>query len=196
MTERYVRAGVMPRETRSPQQRFAEATLAVCRSLVGTQEIGRNGGPAVEQFLRFVGIHEPSPWCTAVACWALNQAALAIGARGDTCPDFPSGAKLWRWALRHPLECVLVDVDRIRPGDVVVMGSSLEKARRIRRGRLASGHTMIAASAVTCYGPLMFDTYEGNTNPQGHREGQGFYARKRNWTDARLVGAIRFRPIF
>jgi len=176
----------------SLQWRYREAIREVARECVGVRELPGNRGPFVERVLRHVGILEPSPWCTAVACWILQEAALRIGC-DDTCPDLASGAKLWRWALEHPDLCTLVlDARELMPGDVVVMGSTEAKAARIRRGSLASGHTWIADS-VEAHG--VHASAEGNTSPEGVREGQGFYRRQRAFTAPLVVGGIRFLAI-
>lgn len=200
MAERYADYSIMPRETHpafSLQDRYASEIVSVCEYLcsLNIREATWNSGPWVDKFLRFAGMSEAAPWCTSVACWVLQEAATRAGATDDTCPDYPSGAKLARWALKHPGQCVIIrDAIDLQAGDVVIMGSTPAKARAIRRGRLRSGHTYIAGGMAL--GPEgRHPTFEGNTNAEGAREGDTFRRRVRAWTDPRVALAIRFLAI-
>lgn len=188
---------VIPRESPPPltlDQRYGSAIVSAARLLVGKREQRGNRGPFVARLLRAVGILDPAPWCTAFAVDCCHVAAAAIGRRSN-CPRYASGAKLWRWALRHREDVDLVELaEDLRPGDVVILGATAAKAARIRAGRLASGHTYISTSAA--YGPQgIHDTVEGNTDASGSRDGGGVEERIRAWSDPRLVGAIRFAAL-
>lgn len=162
---------------------------------LGKREVGNNSGPFVDRLLRYVGIYRPAPWCTAAAVTILHEAAQHLGGV-STCPRVASGAKLWRWAMRNPAKAERIrHAEDLRPGDVVIMGSTVAKADRIRRGRLASGHTWIAGSSATDKDGYHV-SFEGNTNLGGSRDGQGFLSRTRTFADPRVVGGIRFQALY
>lgn len=191
---------VMPLSAPDPRptvaQLYSEAIVYVAQQYVGTREIGVNAGPVVERMLRFVGLRRGQPWCAAAVATILHEAAANLGLV-STCPTgllAASATKLWRFALRNPeLAMAITDPLEIRPGDVGVMTSDARRARDVReRGSLSRGHTWVCTS-----GPLdelgAHGSAEGNTSPQGERDGQGFCVRRRpGYGDPRFVGVVRF----
>lgn len=201
MSERFSHYEIIPPAMPEPeaplQDRFVREILLECERLcsLDVREVTWNRGPVIDRALRFVGILEPSPWCTAIACLVLQTAAINAGAEDDTCPDYASGAKLVRWALAHPELCDIVwHAEDLRPGDIGIMGATVAKAKRIARGSLASGHTVIIAGRAEGRHRLA-QTFEGNTNAAGSREGDTFCARHRSCADKRWVCGIRFRAV-
>lgn len=202
MSERFGQYEICPPAMPEPevplQERFVREILLECERLcsLDVREVAWNRGPVIDKALRFVGILEPSPWCTAIACLVLQTAAVNAGAVDDTCPDYASGAKLVRWALANPELCELVwEAEDLRPGDIGIMGATAAKAARIARGSLASGHTVIIAGRVAAGRHKLVPTFEGNTNAAGSREGDTFCARHRSVADERWVCGIRFRAV-
>lgn len=193
---------VMPPEAPDPrptvEQLYREAIVYVAEQYVGTREIGVNAGPVVERMLRLVGLRRGQPWCAAAVATILHEAAANLGLV-STCPTgllAASATKLWRFALRHPdLATAITDPALVMPGDVGVRvaTSKLHRVEGVReRGSLTSGHTWICTS-----GPLdahgAHATAEGNTSPQGSRDGQGFFLRRNpGYSDPRFVGVVRF----
>jgi hypothetical protein len=180
----------------APLAGYGDAIVDVAISYLGKREIGNNSGPFVDRLLRYVGIYRPAPWCTAAAVTILHEAAARLDGV-STCPKAASGAKLWRWALRHPEACdIISEPEHLQAGDVVIMGATVRKADLIRLGKLASGHTWIAGSiASEIEGGGYHVSFEGNTNLGGSRDGQGFMSRTRTFIDPRVVGAIRFQAL-
>lgn len=193
---------VMPLEAPDPRDTvealYSDAIVYVAESYVGEREVGRNGGPVVERMLRFVGLRRGEPWCAAAVATILHEAAGNLGLV-STCPTgllAASATKLWRFALRNPdLATAITDPALVMPGDVGVRVATakLHRVEDVRElGSRVSGHTWICTS-----GPLdahgAHATAEGNTSPQGGREGQGFYLRRSpGYGDPRFVGAVRF----
>lgn len=203
MADRYIPFEQLATEVPPPPSpemladQYASRIMEVCEHLctLDIRETSWNSSPWIDTFLAHAGIRDPAPWCTSAACWVLQEAARRMGARDDTCPDLPSGAKLAQWALDHPDLCTIIWTARdLQAGDVVIRGATVAKTARIRRGSLASGHTYIAASIAD--GPHgMHRSFEGNTNEAGSREGDTFCARHRAWDDPLRAFAIRFKAI-
>lgn len=168
--------------TAGQQARNTACLLKVAAARLHIREAtGRNDGPAIDAMLRLVGSPLRSPWCGAEQAQQQRLCGLPF-------PRHAGAAK--SWAAERPrtyfLQGVRGTVDSLKPGHQVMfyypalgriahVGRAIAPGRSIRKGRPARG----------------WYTIEGNTNPQGSREGGGvhrlfrlrseFYAAA-NWT--------------
>lgn len=198
MADRYVSFESLPTEVPAPPTAeevadiYASGVVKRAESYIGVREKGRNRGPIIDRALAFVGVTEPAPWCTAIAVAIQHEGAADMGFK-STCPKVASGAKLWRWAMKHPeAATIFSDFSSLRAGDIGIKGRTVLHAARIRAGRLAQGHTWTAAT-ISADG--RHGTLEGNTSPAGSREGDGFYRRSRSHEDPTFVGWVRFKAV-
>ncbi|MFF5381636.1 peptidoglycan-binding protein [Pedobacter suwonensis] len=125
--------------------------LQVAEKELGVRESsGNNDGPRVAEYLSYVHVPEGSAWCAAFVSWVFGQAG------------YPVPRTAWSPAL-FPLS---KRTKQIRPA--VVFGIYFSQFRRIAHCGLVErqdGDWMI--------------TIEGNTNPDGSREGDGVYRKRR-----------------
>jgi len=136
-----------------------EAVLLLARSQLWVRERGGdNRGEVVEQYLRTVHLGASEPWCAAFVSWVDSQAVTQwpLPLTASCQALYEAGAKkqfVQNWAV---------------PGSVFVLW-------RPRLQRFA--HTgFIVAQAGNGWA-----TIEGNTNPDGGREGYGVFARTRTF---------------
>lgn len=129
-----------------------EALLAQCAEDRNTQESprGSNRGKRVEQMLRYTGLGGGYPWCAAaVATWGVE-------ALGESWP-VPRSADcdaLLAWAKRR----VCLHASSPQRGDIFLVMKSADDAI----------HTGIVSSVID---ENTIQTWEGNTNNDGSREG-------------------------
>lgn len=133
------------------------------RKLVGVKEkTGNNDGEMVEKILATVGLGKGFPWCAAAVKYVLLRAkifsAKRINGMALSCENksaFVYTGRKW-----------IMDM---KSGDVFTLYYA--KLKRI-------GHTGFVDKITNKeYGTVI--TYEGNTNPGGSRDGDGFYMRIR-----------------
>ncbi|MBB4106678.1 peptidoglycan-binding protein [Pedobacter zeae] len=128
-----------------------EKLLQIAKKELGVREAsGRNDGPRVAAYLRYVNIGEGSPWCAAFVSWVFGQAGYSA----------PRTA--WSPAL-FPVNKRTQEVSR-----AVVFGIYFNQLKRIAHCGFAErrdGDWLI--------------TIEGNTNMAGSREGDGVYRKRR-----------------
>lgn len=129
-----------------------------------------NGGPRVNQYLASVGLGTGFSWCAAFAYWCYQQAADSLGVKN---PMVKTAGCLDAWnrapaagAKRIPSN----DPARVMAGQVFVMdhGGGLGHMGIVER---------VDGGNLT--------TIEGNTGPDGTREGLGVFERK-----ARTIASI------
>lgn len=137
-----------------------ETVLHVAAATTWVREIGPNRGQAVEAILRRVGLPPGQPWCAAYVAW-IGWAVLAR-----------------RWPLPLVGGCVsLHDASRQRGliqstpavGAVFLLWSE-------ELGRYAHTGFVVGPTAQGAW-----HTVEGNTSPDGSREGTGVFERVRRW---------------
>lgn len=126
--------------------------VAAARKEIGTREGDvPNTGPKVSQYLRYVGIKTPAPWCAAFVSYVFKQAGYPAP-RTAWSPDLFPAKRL---------------VGEARPG--VVFGIYFSSLKRI-------AHCGIVEDVK---GSWVFSV-EGNTNTDGSREGNGVHRRVRH----------------
>lgn len=125
---------------------------------------GSNRGTAVDYWVQEAGLDPAGgyPWCAAFVGQVGRQ---ALG-RAWPCPRTASVAALVRWA--EGLHEVLTTAPAV--GDLFALWEPALTPPRF-------GHTGIV-TAVLSGG--RFQTVEGNTNPDGSREGYGVFVRRRS----------------
>ena len=138
-------------------------------SQIGVQEIpeNSNAGPAVEKYLKSVGLGKGYSWCLAFVFWCTKEASKELGVLN---PLFKTAGVLHAWN-NTPLE------NRFalpQAGDIFIMDFG--------KGQ---GHTGIVEKVVG----LDVWTIEGNTNDEGSREGYEVCRRRRKTT--MIKGFIR-----
>jgi hypothetical protein len=125
-------------------------TLEKAVSQIGVQEIPKNSnaGPAVEKYLKSVGLGKGYAWCMAFMYWCAKEAATELNVVN---PLKKTAGVLAMWNASPHLR-----VQNPVPGDIMILdyGKGL-------------GHTGIVEKVVGSN----IHTIEGNTNDEGSREG-------------------------
>lgn len=184
----------------SPHDSYAARVVEAARSQLGVREVGRNRGPAVDEYVRAVGL-DPSgrhPWCMAFVYWCHAKAAAELGGT-TSCPRTAGAVKSWQLARKRRVltflpEHVLYGAIELRPGDqfVRVRHGHPEDVAPALAGRLRRGHTGIVVK-VGSSGQVQ--TIEGNTNAAGSREGDGVYEKELDLASDVLVGFARHQLV-
>jgi hypothetical protein len=136
-----------------------------------TELTGRNDGPAVEMFLRSVGLGKGYPWCMAFVYWCCKQAAAKLGLKN---PLKQTGGVLDEWESKYGEH-----IQSPEPGAIFILKHN------------EGYHTGICTSDLL-RGDV-FHTIEGNTNANGSREGTSVLRKVRS-VDG-IVGFIRLVDI-
>lgn len=134
-----------------------DVVLRFAKSQLYVREIGPNAGQPIEEYQRVCGARKGDPWCACAVSWC-GKSALE--------EDWPLIVTAGCQALYEDAKKKGFLVDTPRRGDVFVMWHA-------SLGRYA--HTGFVEAAV---GKSVV-TLEGNTNPNGGREGYGWFRRKR-----------------
>lgn len=130
-----------------------------------TEATGHNDGPAVESYLKAVGLGKGYAWCMAFVYWCAKQAAKKLNLVN---PLKATGGVLDEWASGRGTH-LTVPV----PGCIFIM-------------KHASGYHTGIVTGVFPNGLL--HTIEGNTNSNGSREGTAVLRKIRYTAD--MVGFI------
>ncbi len=206
----FATAGSEPVDGRQPGHGISQANPAVQRvrqiytSQIGIREKQPNSGPAVEEYLRYVGLPKGNPWCAAFVCWVLGKAGVENPGTGWSPGLFPVNKVIWErkkeWTMDSGQWTMRKDLKDER--GKVKEGSQLN----VENGKLKAGGG-VGSIAVPLTGDVFgiyfqekkriahvgfvdqWDgtwvvTVEGNTNMSGSREGDGVYRKRR------LVGSI------
>ena len=128
-------------------------SLKFAQSQNGVQEVPRNSnaGPAVESYLKSVGLGKGYAWCMAFVYWSVKQAATQLN---TTSPLIKTGGVLRQWNEVNPK---MKFTKNPQAGDIFIMDYGK-----------GVGHTGFVIE-VLANGSLK--TIEGNTNDEGSREG-------------------------
>lgn len=138
--------------------KLGKKTLVVAITQLGVQEIPKNSnaGPAVEKYLKSVGLGKGYAWCMAFVYWCTKESATQLGllnplSRTAGVLDMCNKEK----------DLVVTDP---QPGDIFIMDFG--------KGQ---GHTGIVEKVEK----NLIHTIEGNTNDEGSREGYEVCRRQR-----------------
>ncbi len=135
-----------------------DEALRIAVTQVGVRETSRNSGPEVDAYLSSVGQPPGRPWCAAFVHWCFDVGAASVNL-GNPCPHTAGALRLWA------LSPAKAQHEEPEPGDVFVIDH---------------GHGLGHVGFVLAVGPTgHLDTIEGNTAPNGAREGDGVYQRTR-----------------
>jgi hypothetical protein len=134
---------------------LAEATRIIMLAQEGVSEIGTtNTGPEVNEYLASVHLPGGYPWCSALLCWSIQQAAKQL----NVTPEFKYGASAYKlWTTNQDL--ILTEP---MPNCAVIKNEGVNSAGH------AVGHVMFLLN-VNDNGSL--NVISGNTNLAGSREG-------------------------
>ena len=162
-------------------------SVAFAEEAAKVREVGgENRGPRVEEYLSSLGMPAGSAWCAAFIAWCIMKS------RGLSKPPFwcsGSTVTMWQKASRktsHAESCTpLCDGyrDRVQPGWIMVRARDEEGLAEVRKGNWSLGHCGIVHKVDA----LGFETFEGNTDAGGSREGEGVYSRRYSWNDKNIA---------
>lgn len=150
-----------------------KAALDIAISQIGVMESprGSNRGPQVDEYLRSVGLDPEGnhyAWCMAFVYWSYNKAATELNRSN---PLVKTAGCLYHWnnavkkgARRITREQAMDNPGLIKPGHIFIMDHGG-----------GAGHTGLVERVEG--GRII--TVEGNTGPDGTREGIGVYRRTR-----------------
>lgn len=138
---------------------LGQKTLAVSITQLGVEEIPKNSnaGPAVEKYLKSVGLGKGYAWCMAFVYWCTKEASIQLGI---TNPLAKTAGVLAMLNFKKELV-----VKEPQSGDIFIMDFG--------KGQ---GHTGLVEKVEK----NIIHTIEGNTNDDGSREGYKVCRRKRN----------------
>jgi hypothetical protein len=128
------------------------------------REVGANNhGPDVERYLRASGLGEGYPWCAAFVTFHLLQAGMPL----SMVPD--NSASACNWLLKGPGH--RVPASALQPGDLFGWCAT----------STWKGHIGFVLRVYQKDGETWIETIEGNTGPDGGRDGDGVYRKRRKW---------------
>ena len=130
---------------------LAQVALSKAQSQLGMQEVPKNSnaGPAVEKYLKSVGLGKGYAWCMAFVYWSVKEACLQLA---QLNPLTKTGGVLAMYNAEPDLR-----VTDPQPGDIFIMDFGH-----------GTGHAGFVVKKLP-NGKL--HTIEGNTNDEGSREG-------------------------
>lgn len=152
--------------------------IDIARREVGTLERGRNTGKRVSEYQAATSLPGTGwPWCAAFVCWCIRE----WGKNPDVLAALkktPNAFEKWRpktasafgledWGRKNKLTVLDAD-DRptLKTGDIITFDMS-------HVGFVADDHDGV------------IETIEGNTGHSGGRDGDGVWAKTRNFKEAR-----------
>ena len=149
---------------------LALASLQFAQSQIGVQEVPKNSnaGPAVEKYLKSVGLGKGYAWCMAFVYWSVKSASTQLNVLN---PLSKTGGVLDMYNKEKDLR-----VTTPQSGDIFIMDFGN-----------GAGHAGIVEK-VLLNGKIQ--TIEGNTNDEGSREGYEVCRRTRSLTI--FKGFLRF----
>ena len=137
--------------------------MKIADSQIGVMEepVGSNKGPEVNEYLKSVGLGPGYYWCAAFVYWCFNEAAKGIGV-DNPLPKTAGCMNHWRRSKGKKIagKDAQDNPSLIVPGSVFIINHGGGK-----------GHTGIVRKVVSGY----VHTIEGNSNPNGSRNGIGVF---------------------
>src|SRR5690606_36805732 len=83
---------------------------------IGVREAtGRNDGPRIREYLRYVGLGEGYAYCAAFGCWSIGEAGVENPKTGGSPAPFPAKRMVWK---REPAHTPPSSPSHPQPGDV------------------------------------------------------------------------------
>ncbi len=142
--------------------------LTVALEQVGVEEIGGNNrGPEIKQYLASVNLAEGSPWCAAYVHWCYRECGVVLEPARSYAMALKFHEKPKRVWERKGWTYEPGDFKRVsEDGDHFALWYD-------NLGRI--GHTGLIYGEDEKWAL----TVEGNTSPEGSRDGGGVYLRKR-----------------
>lgn len=166
----------------SQQQRFVD----IARREVGTLEVGGNNrGPRIREYQEATWLAPDSwPWCAAFCCWVLREWLQDGALQVQLGLMTPAAVNKWLcrdarafgwedWARKRGLQ-VLPETAPAMVGDLIIFDFS---------------HIGIVARGGRQGERLV--TIEGNTGPDGGRDGDGVYEKRRLHSPATVRSFVR-----
>jgi hypothetical protein len=160
--------------------KLAERVALTALSKVGVREQGGNNkGPGLREFFA-ADSYKPNAtddgyaWCAAFVCWVIMTAIIGLLVTFKR-PTTPGAWAFEKWALAQDNSVR----SRKNPGSDILRGDIVV---------FKISHIGVAVSAPNAAG--YFYTVEGNTGPDGGRDGDGVYRKRRH------ISAIRSRLRF
>lgn len=139
-------------KTETLDKNLALAAMQIAISQFNVKEkTGKNDGPAVEEYLKSIGLGKGYSWCMAFVYWSYKTAAEKLGVKN---PLIKTGGVLKQW---NEVPKAWKIYDKPKVGDIFIMDFG--------KGQ---GHTGIVTK-VNADGSV--ETIEGNANSYGSREG-------------------------
>lgn len=138
-----------------------ERALIEASSQVGVEEVprGSNWGPRVALYLKAAGIFSPAYWCAAFVTWCL----VAVGVKRSSLPLLAGSTAAWiKWAQANGR--ILATPER---GCLFCWNGHIGFVGDVRK--------------------VDFDTFEGNTNTGGSRNGYKVAKRSRTRVGVRSM---------
>jgi len=154
----------------TPPTRLVEATLGFARGEVGAREVGPNTGPEVEKYQRATGNKPGDAYCMSYCYWCYDQGSKKISVKNPlikTAGVLDHWERAPEWA-KISADAVLDDITLVKPGAIFIIDHG---------NGYGHGGLVLAASTDG------LDTFEGNTNKRGVRDGQGVYQRARRFSE-------------
>lgn len=148
--------------------RLTSEVLTWAGDEVGVHEVAHNRGARVEEYQREAGAHPGDAWCASFVVWCFANASALLNIPSP-CPVTPGALKLWQRAPQFHSQSPTA-------GAVFVIDH---------------GHGLGHCGFVEGVNGDDIFTIEGNTSPEGSREGDGVYRRKRHRSEIN-VGYLVF----
>ena len=167
--------------------------ISAARAYVGQKEKARNSGfysPGFEQAMRHSGWYAGAPWCGFFCRLVYMEAGCEIA-------YIPAGEKKDRPYVTGSAVKSMVEADKAGNWHAIAVPGSIAIWRNFAKGRPTdTGHMAIVTEVRDSH----FLTIEGNTNPEGGREGYAVCEKTRSFkwmsTDGmRLMGFIHPKPL-
>ncbi len=142
----------------------ADQFIKIAEGYNGVREHGNNAGPEVNKFLASVGLNPGYSWCMAFAQFCFDAACKALAAKRG---DLYHGAAVMQVYNNTRLRATRLPDHRIGERGQMMC---------FQHGKTALGHVAIVTGNLH-NGKL--STIEGNTGPDGGRDGDGVYRKTR-----------------
>ncbi|SEN21334.1 CHAP domain-containing protein [bacterium A37T11] len=155
-------------------------------SQIGIREkTGKNDGPDVEKYLRFIGLSKGFSYCAAYVCWCLHEAGIDNPKNGWAPALFPTKRVVWERKQQKPIGAMqgltTYNLQRTTPLAGDVFGIYFSELKRMGHcGFVDSwdGTWMISVEANTnSIGSVASPDEPGNPIRAG--PGEGVYRKKR-----------------